>query len=168
MDLGLALLRIPGVRTLSTLLTARRIRVEGDSMAPLYQGGQRYLVDRATYRFDLPKRGDAVVFRHPSAGEKILLKRIIGLPGERVSLREGEILINDQPHEERHCQMEGSREETLDLEWGLGDDEYFVLGDNLSDSLDSRRLGPVKRRWIVGKVWLRYWPLGGGTHTRYI
>ena len=163
MDLGLALLRIPGLRALAALLTARRIRIEGDSMAPMYRDGQRYLVDRTTFRLQPPKRGDVVVFRHPSAGEKLLLKRVVGLPGDRVSLREGEILINDRP-----LQMEGSSEETLDLEWGLGDDEYFVLGDNLGDSLDSRRLGPVKRRWIVGRVWLRYWPLGGGTHTRYI
>ena len=163
MDLGLALLRIPGLRALATLLTARRIRIEGDSMAPMYRDGQRYLVDRTTYRFDSPKRGDAVVFRHPSAGEKLLLKRVVGLPGEQVNLREGKILINDRPF-----QVEGSSEETLDLEWGLGDDEYFVLGDNLSDSLDSRRLGPIKRGWIVGRVWFRVWPLGGGTHTRYI
>ena len=151
------LLRVPGLRILAALLTSAPLRVEGNSMAPSFLPGQYLLIDRTAYRLRPPRRGDVVTVQHPGLDEKALLKRVVALPGERVTLWRGKVLINGQP-------IEGPRleeEETLGTEWRLGDDEYFVLGDNPSNSLDSRRLGPVKSRWIVGKAWFRYWPLLG-------
>ena len=154
------LLRVPGLRLLAALLTSARLRVEGDSMAPSFLPGQYVLVDRTAYHLRPPRRGDAVTVQHPSLDEKTLLKRIVALPGERVNLSQGKVLINGQPLDGPCQGEEGSPEDTLGPEWRLGDDEYFVLGDNPSDSLDSRRLGPVKSRWIVGKVRLRLWHIG--------
>ena len=155
------LLRVHGLRILAALLTSARLRVEGNSMAPSFLPGQYLLIDRTAYRLRPPRRGDAVTVQHPGLDEKALLKRIVALPGERVNLWHGKVLINGQPIEGPRLEEEETPEETLGTEWRLGDDEYFVLGDNPSNSLDSRRLGPVKSRWIVGKACFRYWPLLG-------
>ena len=130
-------------------------------MRPHYLPGQYLLVSPTAYLRRPAHRGDTVVVRHPSLEGRALLKRIIGLPGERVHLTEGRVLINGQPIEEPYLVREGGGNPLWDLEWMLGPDEYFVLGDNRTDSLDSRRLGPIKRGWIVGKAWVRLWPWSG-------
>ena len=155
------------ISTINTLLFASHIKIEGDSMAPLYQKGQHYLIDRTIYRSTSPERGDVVVFRHPSAQETILLKRIVGLPGEQVqlSLCGSKIRINYPPPEDDSYQTKPFIDETIGLEWRLADDEFFVLGDNVNFSLDSRRLGPIKRSWILGKAWVRVWKLRSRRHA---
>ena len=155
------------ISTINTLLFASHIKIEGDSMAPLYQKGQHYLIDRTIYRSTSPERGDVVVFRHPSAQETILLKRIVGLPGEQVqlSLCGSKIRINYPPPEDDSYQTKPFIDETIGLEWRLADDEFFVLGDNVNFSLDSRRLGPIKRSWILGKAWVRVWKLRSRRQT---
>lgn len=155
------------ISTINTLLFASHIKIEGDSMAPLYQKGQHYLIDRTIYRSTSPERGDVVVFRHPSAQETILLKRIVGLPGEQVqlSLCGSKIRINCPPPEDDFYQTKPFIDETIGLEWRLADDEFFVLGDNVNFSLDSRRLGPIKRSWILGKAWVRVWKLRSRRHA---
>ena len=161
MNALLVLLRVSGLGLLAALLTASRYKVEGFSMEPSYRHGYHYLVDRSVYRRKPPKRGHVVVLTHPSLDGKALLKRVVGLPGERVSLTNSRVLINGELLNEPYLSSPGGANPLWDLEWVLGQDECFVLGDNRSDSLDSRRLGPVKGDCIIGNVWFRYWPILG-------
>ncbi len=161
MNALLVLLRVSGLGLLAALLTASRYKVEGFSMEPSYRHGYHYLVDRSVYRRKPPERGHVVVLTHPSLDGKALLKRVVGLPGERVSLTNSRVLINGELLNEPYLSSPGGANPLWDLEWVLGQDECFVLGDNRSNSLDSRRLGPVKGDCIVGKVWFRYWPILG-------
>jgi signal peptidase I len=127
-------------------------RVDGDSMAPAFVHGQRVSINRRAYKNTSPQRGDAVLFRHPSLPRKPLLKRIVGLPNETVHLTEGRVYINDTLLDEPYVAPNNGLNPTLDLQWSLSDNEFLVLGDNRRDSLDSRRLGPVHRAWLVGKA----------------
>jgi signal peptidase I len=127
-------------------------RVEGDSMAPAFPHGQRLSINRRTYKKSPPQRGDVVLFRHPTLPHKPLLKRIVGLPTKTVHLTEGRVYINDNLLDEPYVAPRNGLNPTLDLQWSLADDEYLVLGDNRRDSLDSRRLGPIRKTWIIGKA----------------
>ena len=98
------------------------------------------------------RRGDVVVFSHPSVEGRVMLKRVLGLPGEWVRLEQEEAAVDSSCDD-----LEG--DEVWDMEWTLGRDEWFVVGDNPGVSLDSRRLGPIRGSWIRGRVWFRYWPL---------
>jgi signal peptidase I len=132
-------------------------------MEPNFHDNEYLIIDEISYRFNEPERGEIVVFRYPKDPQQYFIKRVIGLPGERVSVRDGKVYIyNDEyrngvaVNESLYLNTtitEGSKDVTL------GDDEYFVLGDNRSASLDSRSFGAVPRRLIVGKVWLRGWPI---------
>ena len=108
------------------LLPLRRFVVEGDSMSPGYKKGERLLVSPILLLFSKPTEGDIVVIQHPKDQDRKVLKRIIGKPGDRI--------------------------EGVDL----GEDEYFVLGDNKGVSEDSRHFGPIRKNQILGKVWLKY------------
>ncbi|MBM3924512.1 MAG: signal peptidase I [SAR202 cluster bacterium] len=127
-------------------------RVEGDSMAPAFHHGQRVSINRRAYKNSPPQRGHVVLFRHPTLPHKPLLKRIVGLPTETIHLTKGRVHINDTLLDEPYVATGNGLNPTLDLQWSLSDDEYLVLGDNRRDSLDSRRIGPVKLLWLTGKV----------------
>lgn len=130
-------------------------------MEPNYQEHEYLIVDEFTYRFREPKRGEVLVFHSPVSESEFYLKRIIGLPGERVKLEENKIVI----YNEKFPQGVVIEEEYLvedtpgSVQVTLGLNEYFVLGDNRDASYDSRRFGPIKIDSIVGKTWLRGWPL---------
>lgn len=137
--------------------------VKGASMEPSFYDHEYLVIDELTYRFNDPERGDIVVFRYPADPSQFFIKRIIGLPGETVEVDEGEVKIyNDTApngivlSEEAYLPDDflstGKRVVTLKA------DEYFVMGDNRPNSLDSRYFGAVKRDAIVGRVWLRGWP----------
>lgn len=134
-------------------LTARFF-VRGSSMEPSLHNGQYLVVSKMSYRFREPQRGDIVVFTSPNGAGEGYIKRIIGLPGERVEIRDGAVWINgyrlDEPYLNAAIPYTGS--------WMLGPDEYFVLGDNRAHSSDSRVWGPLPRKNIIGKAWLCYWP----------
>lgn len=140
----------------------QQVEVEGHSMMNTLNNGEHLILEKVSYRFGSPKRFDIIVFR-PYAQEKetYYIKRIIGLPGESVQITGDDIYINGELLEE-----DFGREEIWDPgiagnEILLGDDEYFVLGDNRNSSIDSRDagVGLVKRDSIVGRAWLRIWPL---------
>jgi signal peptidase I len=99
------------------------------------------------------------VLRHPAQNHRIYIKRIVGLPDESISLRNGVVCIGDLPLHETYLTSFHNLHRTTDREWWMGPHEYFVMGDNRSDSEDSRIFGPVSRDLIVGSVWFRYWPL---------
>lgn len=135
----------------------RNFRIQGDSMWPTLETGQFVLVERVTYRFSEPKRGDIVVFEYPRAPQEDFVKRIIGLPGETVEIQNGSVYINGALLTEPY--LHGQR--TLNyhpIHVTLGPDEYFVMGDNRAASSDSRTWGALPRRNIIGRAWLSYWP----------
>ena len=136
--------------------------VKGASMEPNFLDHQYLIIDEISYRFSEPLRGDIVVFRYPNDPRQYFIKRVIGLPGDRVSISGGSVTIYDKDHPKGFVLDEKSYLGTLatggakDIK--LGPDEYFLLGDNRSASLDSRVFGAVPRTYIIGRVWLRGWP----------
>ncbi len=137
---------------------ARAFTVDGPSMLPTLQDGQRLLVDRLTYRFQEPQRGDVVVFRYPANPRQHFIKRIIAVPGDQVLISRGTVYVNGVALEEPYIAgpMFGSFGPVI-----VPPDSYFVLGDNRNNSEDSRdrRVGFVPRANIVGRAIWRYWPL---------
>ena len=137
------------------LFLAQATVVYGQSMEPNLSQHQRLIVDKLSYRFHPPDRNDIVVLGLPTMDE-MLVKRIVGLPGETVEIHEGIVYVNGEPlpepfpHDVTPYDMESITLPPL---------YYFVLGDNRSNSNDSRSFGPVHREDILGRVWLRYWPL---------
>ena len=133
-------------------------------MQPSLAVGQYVLVSRMAYRRRSPSRGDLVVLRQPRQPERDYIKRIVGLPGECVRVESGGVFINGRQLEEPYLAAERDAgagrggNGALPKEWSLGNDSYFVMGDNRRNSDDSRSFGPLKRDLIVGKVWVRYWP----------
>ncbi len=135
--------------------------VKGESMIPSFQSGDYLIVDEISYRFKNPERGDVVVFKYPKDKSQKFIKRIIGLPGETVEVKNGKIIINkDQKNlvlDEKYLNNLPGTTGTLKLV--LGANEYFVLGDNREFSYDSRVWGSVPGENIIGKVFLRVLPL---------
>lgn len=139
----------------------QRTQVLGSSMEPKLSDEDNLIVDKITYRFHDPERYDIIVFPFRYEDNTFYIKRIIGLPGETVQIdEEGNILIDGE------VLQEGYGREVIDSpgrayeEIQLGDDEYFVMGDNRNNSTDSRdpAVGNIKREEIIGRAWLRIWP----------
>ena len=143
-------------------------QVRGGSMEPNFFDKEYILTDKLTYRFSKPKRGDVIICRAPKNADYDFIKRVIALPSEKIKIEDGKIIITnkDHPNGERLFEpynVEGITTGGSSLSEGsqitVGDDQYFVLGDNRNHSSDSREWGPVPKSNIVGKTWLRYWPL---------
>lgn len=139
----------------------QRTQVDGRSMNPTLNDRDNLIVEKLSYRFSDPKRFDIIVFP-PYGTKEYYIKRIIGLPGETVQIdEEGNIYINGEILEEDYgletIHSAGRAAEPITL----GDDEYFVMGDNRNNSKDSRSedVGNVKRDAIIGRAWVRIWPL---------
>src|SRR5690606_11139489 len=135
---------------------ARAFTVDGPSMRPTLEDGQRLLVDRLTYRFQDPQRGDVIVFRYPANPRQHFIKRIIAIPGDEVLIARGTVYVNGVALEEPYIAgpMFGSFGPVV-----VPPDSYFVLGDNRNNSEDSRdrRVGFVPRDHIIGRAIWRYW-----------
>ncbi len=131
-----------------------RFRIEGSSMEPSMHPNQYVLVDKVSYKLGSPHRGDVVVFNYPLATERDFIKRVIGLPGETVSVSGGVISIDGQPLEEPYI----SAPPTYENSWTLGPTQYFVLGDNRNSSSDSHSWGPLDRQYLIGRAIFVYWP----------
>ena len=137
--------------------------VNGASMEPNYFDHEYLIIDEISYRLNSPGRGEVVVFHYPLDPKEYFIKRVVGLPGERVVIADGEGTIFNQASpagvilEEAYLAPEARTAGAEDLT--LGPDEFFVLGDNRNASLDSRRFGAIKRQDIVGRTWLRGWPI---------
>jgi signal peptidase I len=121
--------RVPGVYATLAFFVARRVTVNGWSMAPALLSGERLLLDRLAYVRDRPRIGDIVLVAHPLRPQLRMVKRLAGVPGDTTGGRT------------------------------LARGEYWVLGDNTDGSTDSREFGPVRRRDLLGRAWIRYWPL---------
>lgn len=145
--------------------------VDGASMQPSYNTGDYLLVDKFSYRVSSPGRGDVVVIKYPQNPSDVHIKRIIGLPNETVILEDGVVKIK-QPNAQQAVELDepyifsGQRTEPIsenDSTFILGQDEYFVLGDNRNNSVDSRSYygsnpKPLYRDLIIGKALVRLWP----------
>ena len=131
-----------------------RFRVEGTSMEPSVHPGQYVLVDKISYRLGQPQRGDVIVFNYPLATDRDFIKRVIGLPGETVSVSGGVVSINGAPLNEPYI----AAPPISGGSWTLGPDQYFVMGDNRNSSSDSRSWGPLEYKYFIGKAVLVYWP----------
>lgn len=136
--------------------------VEGASMSPNFEDGQYLIIDEISYRLAPPRRGDVVIFHPPADKKTYYIKRVIGLPGETVELREGNIYIfnQDQPDGFRLNEINYliKSRVTQAGKTVLKVDEYYLIGDNRDNSLDSRRFGPVTFGRIKGKVLIRAFP----------
>lgn len=139
-----------------------RSLVDGRSMQPTFEDEERLIVSRVHLFFTAPDRGDIIVFNsvNPRDPDSMLIKRVIGLPGDTVSFLEQQLSINGIQIDEPYIREECSRVDCPDAEWVLAEDEYFVMGDNRNNSQDSRDggIGPIPLDHIVGQVIFRYWP----------
>ena len=140
----------------------QRTSVSGSSMEPTLSNNDQLILDKISYRFSEPQRFDIIVFPFQYAEKTFYVKRIIGLPGETVQVDlQGNIYINGQILNEDYgketINFAGLAVEPITL----GDDEYFVMGDNRNNSSDSRdpSVGNIRRSNIIGKAWVRIWPL---------
>ncbi|SDH54421.1 type I signal peptidase. Serine peptidase. MEROPS family S26A [Alteribacillus persepolensis] len=150
--------------------------VHGESMMPTIENGERLIINKIGYEFSEPDRFDLVVFH--ANEESDYIKRVIGLPGDRIEYRDDTLYINGEPYEEKYLtpmknQMRTGQDFTNDftLEEITGkqqvpEGKVFVLGDNRQNSMDSRQLGFIDMDEIVGKANIRYWPLNEFTIMR--
>ncbi len=156
------LLLVVAIYSLVNLSTARFV-VEGSSMEPNFHSGEYIIVSRLAYILSEPERGDVVVFHYDEENNRDFIKRIVGLPGEVVEIREGRVYINGillkEPYVDDFCRVTLCPNRTWPR---LDEDEYFVLGDNRNSSQDSHDFGPIQRDQIIGRAWIRYWPLENG------
>lgn len=140
----------------------QRTEVIGSSMVPTLEDGNQLITDKISYRFKDPERFDIIVFPHQPMNE-YYIKRVIGLPGETVEIDgDGTIYINGEILEEEYGYGQTLPQEIEGKKVVLGEDEYFVLGDNREISLDSRYsdVGNIPRSIIIGRAWLRLYPFG--------
>jgi signal peptidase I len=140
--------------------------VKGASMEPNFHDNEYLIIDELTYRFHPPVRGDIVVFRYPKDPQEYFIKRVIGLPGEKVEIKDGQVFIYNQEFKDgvaldesylssdvKTYANEGTESVTL------GQNEYYMMGDNRTESKDSRSFGPVDISFFTGRVMFRGWPV---------
>ncbi|MCE9644035.1 signal peptidase I [Candidatus Parcubacteria bacterium] len=143
------------------LFVAEPFIVSGASMEPTFDTGEYLVVDRLSYHFSEPERGDVIIFRYPKDPSKYFIKRIVGLPGETVEISQGEVTIKNSVYPKGFALDQSyirfPRED--DGEMTLGAEEYFVMGDNRAASSDSRAWGALPRDNIIGRAFIRLFPL---------
>ena len=144
------------------LYIAQPFIVEGASMLPTFESGHYLIVDQLSYHFKSPHRGSILVFRYPRDPSKSFIKRVIGLPGETVTITNGVVTIKNARNEneegftlsEPYIMLKKSDNHSITL----GEGEYFVMGDNRAGSAESRSWGPVPEESIIGRPLLRFLP----------
>jgi signal peptidase I len=135
--------------------------VSGSSMEPNFHDADYLIIDEISYRFRVPNRGEVIVFHYPLAPSERFIKRIIGLPGDTLTVQDNQIDIETSAgakqvlNESSYFKIPPSLN---DFSISLGANQYFVMGDNRNFSFDSRSWGPVPKENIIGRVWLKLWP----------
>lgn len=153
-------------------------QVKGNSMYPNFHNGEFLLTNKISYRFNSPQRGDVIVFKAPKSEpcaeiECEYIKRIIGLPGDRVMVKGGHVYINGEALDESSY-LSGDVITSSGtflaegVERKVEDNDYLPLGDNRSYSRDGREFGIIARDMIIGRAWLRYWPLNEAGFVKQI
>jgi signal peptidase I len=135
--------------------------VKGESMEPTFKTGDYLLVDEISFRFREPKRGEVIIFKNPQNLSQKFIKRVIGLPGDTVEIKNGKVTVFDSQGNEvlnltevENLAFSVPSQERVTLK----ENEYFVLGDNFLSSFDSRYFGPLPKKNIIGRVFFRLWP----------
>jgi len=148
------------IAILVILFLYQPVKVEGTSMMPSLEDQERIFINKFIYRFGMGgvERGDMVVFWYPGDPSKSYIKRVVAVPGDRVEIREGKVVLNERELDEGYV-PEQYRDRQSVNELSVPPDHYYVLGDHRSSSNDSRTWGPVHRRHIYGKAVFIYWPL---------
>ena len=131
-----------------------RFRIEGQSMEPNLHDGEYVLIDKISYHLHSPERGDVVVFVPPN-NERDFIKRVIGIPGDTVEVRDGRVWVNGKALDEPYLNQPIRGGPQV---YPVGPGQYFVMGDNRNNSSDSRSFGAIAESAIVGRAWLVYWP----------
>lgn len=150
-----------GVFTLLQLASPQSI-VQGRSMQPTFEDGQRLLISRLNYMVADPQYGDIIVFNSPDPltdDEPPLIKRVIGMPNDTIEIVDTLVYRNGEPLDEPYINEPCTNWKCPDEAWELGPTEYFMMGDNRNHSNDSRSFGPVDRNLIIGEAIFRFWPL---------
>ncbi len=135
---------------------AQSFRVDGESMEPGFHTDEYVLVDKVTYLFHAPERGDIIVFHYPLDTTRDFIKRVIGVPGDVVSTTSSSVIVDGQTLHEPYISVPFN---FASDKWKLGPNQFFVMGDNRNNSLDSRSWGLLDKSYIVGKVVAVYWPV---------
>jgi signal peptidase I len=158
-------------------------RIPSESMVPTLEIGQRVLVDRVSFKFGEPDRGDIVVFKPPEGqpnrcgierasdqpcprgtperSDTNFIKRVVAVPGDRLKVLEGSVYINGKRQDEPFARLNPECPTcNLSREITIPKDHYYMMGDNRAESADSREWGPVPKDWIIGKAFMTYWPPG--------
>lgn len=140
--------------------------VKGASMEPTFFDNEYLIINEIEYRLQQPERGDIVVLKYPKDPSQYFIKRVVALPGETIEIKNGDVyIINTENPDGFQLEEDQYLSDDVDTQgsssFTLSSDQYFVLGDNRTASLDSRSpsLGPVSRKYIIGKAWVRVWPL---------
>lgn len=143
------------------IFIAQPFIVSGSSMDPTFKNGEYLIVDEISYRFEDPQRGDVVIFKYPLDTSKYFIKRIIGLPGEHLTITGNTIAVTsaENPEVLRLDEAFLSHQTFGNVDIVLGKDEYFVMGDNRPASSDSRIWGPLKKEFITGRAFVRLLPI---------
>lgn len=145
------------------LLVLQPHKIKGASMEPNFPDGEYLLTDKVTYRFGEPKRGDVIVFEAPTGEGEEFIKRIVGLPGEGISVRNGKVYINGELLKESYIPeaspTHGGNFLSENESFTVPEGNFFVLGDNRLHSSDSRSFGTITKDKMTGRAWLVYWPL---------
>lgn len=149
-----------GLTFLVITFVGQRTYVSGDSMRNTLEDGDNLIVDKITYRFSDPKRFDIIVFPFEYEEDTYYIKRIIGMPGETIQIAEGKIYVDGEQLSESYGREVMESPGIAETPITLGEDEYFVLGDNRNASSDSRdpSVGVIHKDKIIGRAWLRIWP----------
>ncbi|NLG28009.1 MAG: signal peptidase I [Chloroflexi bacterium] len=141
---------------LVNVFVAQATRVEGQSMEPNLHDHQRVIIEKLTYHFRNPERGEIVVLRPPQRQVDPLIKRVVGLPGETIEIHDGHVYVNGVLLQEPYLTQQtwGTLPPTL-----VPEDHVFVMGDNRGSSNDSRAFGAIAFEDVIGRAWVRYWPV---------
>lgn len=153
-DLALALV----VWAIIIIFLYQPVHVEGTSMLPSLEDQDRLVINKMAFRIGDIHRGDVVVFRYPRDHTKSYIKRVIGLPGDRIEIYHGRVRVNGEPLTESYVPVRFT-DDRSQPEMLIPSNEYFVMGDHRSISSDSREFGPVDRDLIYGKASFVYWPM---------
>jgi signal peptidase I len=131
------------------------VRIDGTALDPSLRSGDRVLVKKPVTAIS---RGDVLLFGDPRKPSIRVLERVVGLPGERLQLREGALYIDGKLIPEPYVSQDHNSKKSSTAEIEVPSDSYFMLGDNRDEAFDSRRIGPIPRELIYAKYWIRYWP----------
>ena len=146
------------------LFVGQLLEISGDSMYPTLVDKEQIIAEKISTKFKPLEREEIVIFKHPENQKKLLVKRVIGLPGETIQIKDGQIYINgvvlNQPYITENTYTKGSKELIENIEYRIHNNQYILLGDNRDESSDSRTFGQIPEKTIMGRALMVYFPFG--------